>query len=71
MNGPHVAELALLLPTFQSPHWTVLFESPSGSVRSEEELLQEHATASRLSWFRLAAEPNISGDVCPAQMLRH
>src|SRR5665811_932350 len=28
VSGAALAEIALLLPTFQSPHWTLLFQPP-------------------------------------------
>jgi hypothetical protein len=30
--GAALAEIAVLLPTFQAPHWTVLFRPPGGAV---------------------------------------
>ena len=36
-----LAEIAVLLPTFQAPHWTVLFRPPGGARRPEEELLND------------------------------
>jgi hypothetical protein len=39
VRGAELAEIAMLLPTFQAPHWTVLFQSPGGASRPEEELL--------------------------------
>jgi hypothetical protein len=36
-----LAEIAVLLPTFQAPHWTVLFQPPGGARRPEEELLSD------------------------------
>ena len=39
--GVELAEIAVLLPTFQAPHWTVLFQPPGGARRPEEELLSD------------------------------
>jgi hypothetical protein len=40
LDGPTVAALALLLPTFRAPHWTLLFQTPPGGQRqSEDEIL--------------------------------
>lgn len=39
--GAALAEIAVLLPTFQAPHWTVLFRPPGGARQSEEELLND------------------------------
>jgi hypothetical protein len=39
--GFELAEIAVLLATFQSPHWTVLFQPPGGARRPEEELLND------------------------------
>jgi hypothetical protein len=39
--GAALAEVAVLLPTFQAPHWTVLFRPPGGTRRPEEELLND------------------------------
>jgi hypothetical protein len=39
--GAALAEIAVLLPTFQAPHWTVLFRPPGGLRRPEEELLND------------------------------
>ena len=39
--GAALAEIAVLLPTFQAPHWTVLFRPPGGVRQPEEKLLNE------------------------------
>jgi hypothetical protein len=39
--GAVLAGIAVLLPTFQAPHWTVLFQPPGGARRPEEELLSD------------------------------
>jgi hypothetical protein len=39
--GARLAEVAVLLPTFQAPHWAVLFRPPDGARRPEEELLHD------------------------------
>jgi hypothetical protein len=39
--GVELAEIAVLLPTFQAPHWTVLFRPPGGARRTEAELLND------------------------------
>ena len=39
--GVELAEIAVLLPTFQAPHWTGLFQPPGGARRPEEELLSD------------------------------
>ena len=39
--GVELAEIAVLLPTFQAPHWTVLFQPPGGARRPEEGLLSD------------------------------
>jgi hypothetical protein len=39
--GAAVAEIAVLLPTFQAPHGTVLFQPPGGARQPEEELLND------------------------------
>jgi hypothetical protein len=39
--GVALAEIAVLLPTFQAPHWTVLFRPPGGARLPEEELLND------------------------------
>jgi hypothetical protein len=39
--GVELAEIAVLLPTFQAPHWTLLFQPPGGARRPEEELLSD------------------------------
>ena len=41
VRGAELAEIAVLLPTFQAPHWTVLFRPPGGARRPEEELLND------------------------------
>ncbi len=41
VSGPRLARLAVLLPTFQSPHWTILLQSPTLPARSERELVSE------------------------------
>ena len=41
LRGAEPAEIAVLLPTFQAPHWTVLFQPPGGARRPEEELLND------------------------------
>lgn len=41
VRGAPLAEIAVLLPTFQAPHWTVLFRPPGGARRPEEELLKD------------------------------
>jgi hypothetical protein len=41
VRGSELAEIAVLLPTFQAPHWTVLFRPPGGARRPEEELLSD------------------------------
>jgi hypothetical protein len=33
VQGSALADLAVLLPTFQSPHWTLLIRAPDGAVR--------------------------------------
>jgi hypothetical protein len=42
--GFELAEIAVLLATFQSPHWTVLFQPPGEAHRPEEELLNNLAS---------------------------
>jgi len=39
--GAELAQIAVLLPTFQAPHWTVLLQPPGGARRPEEELLSD------------------------------
>jgi hypothetical protein len=39
--GVVLAEVAVLLPTFQAPHWTLLFRPPGGARQPEEELLND------------------------------
>jgi hypothetical protein len=39
--GAALAEIAVLLPTFQAPHWTVMFRPPGGVRQPEEELLND------------------------------
>jgi hypothetical protein len=39
--GVELAEIAVLLPTFQAPHWTGLFQPHGGAHRPEEELLSD------------------------------
>ena len=39
--GVELAEIAVLLPTFQAPHWTGLFQPPGGARRPQEELLSD------------------------------
>lgn len=39
VSGSKLAGLALLLPTFHSPHWTALLQTPDGAVLPEEDLL--------------------------------
>lgn len=41
VRGAELAEIAVLLPTFQAPHWTVLFRPPGGARRPAEELLSD------------------------------
>ena len=41
VRGAALAEIAVLLPTFQAPHWTVRFRPPGGARRPEEELLKD------------------------------
>ncbi|HEY6685377.1 MAG TPA: hypothetical protein VI094_04120 [Propionibacteriaceae bacterium] len=41
VRGVELAEIAVLVPTFQAPHWTVLFQRPCGARRPEEELLSD------------------------------
>ena len=41
VSGASLGELAPLLPTFQVPHWTLLFRRPDGSGRFEGALLVE------------------------------
>ena len=41
VRGAELAEIAVLLPTFQAPHWTLLFQPPGGARRPEEELLND------------------------------
>jgi hypothetical protein len=41
VRGTELAKIAVLLPTFQAPHWTVLFRPPGGARRPEEELLND------------------------------
>jgi hypothetical protein len=41
VSAAALAEIAVLLPTFQAPHWTVLFQPPGGARRPEEELLND------------------------------
>jgi hypothetical protein len=36
-----LAAIAVFLPTFQAPHWTVPLQPPGGVRRSEEELLSD------------------------------
>ncbi len=39
VQGSALADLAVLLPTFQSPHWTLLIRAPDGAERAEEGLI--------------------------------
>ena len=39
--GVELAEIAVLLPTFQAPHGTGLFQPPGGARRPEEGLLSD------------------------------
>lgn len=39
VSGAALGELVVLLPTFQAPHWTALFQPASGVARPEAELL--------------------------------
>ena len=48
--GVELAEIAVLLPTFQAPHWTLLFQPPGGARRPEEELLSELLDILDQSW---------------------
>jgi hypothetical protein len=41
VRGTELAGLAVLLPTFQEPHWTVLFQAPGGSDRPEDTLMAD------------------------------
>jgi hypothetical protein len=41
VRGAALAEVAVLLPTFRAPHWTVLFRPPGGARRPEAELLND------------------------------
>lgn len=41
VSGAALAEIALLLPTFQAPHWTVLFQPPDGTECAERGLLAD------------------------------
>jgi hypothetical protein len=41
VRGAEPAEIAVLLPTFQAPHWTLVFQPPGGARRPEEELLSD------------------------------
>jgi hypothetical protein len=41
VSAAALAEIAVLLPTFQAPHWTALFRPPGGARRPEEELLSD------------------------------
>lgn len=41
VRGAEPAEIAVLLPRFQAPHWTLLFQPPGGARRPEEELLSD------------------------------
>ena len=41
VSAAALAEIAVLLATFQAPHWTVLFQPPGGARRPEEELLND------------------------------
>ena len=41
VRGAEPAEIAVLLPTFQAPHWTLLFQLLGGARRPEEELLND------------------------------
>jgi hypothetical protein len=41
VRGAELVGIAVLLPTFQAPHWTVLFQPPGGARRPEEELLSD------------------------------
>lgn len=41
VGGAALGELARLLPTFQVPHWALLFRTPDGNARAEGALLAE------------------------------
>lgn len=41
VSGAALGELVVLLVTFQAPHWTALFQPPTGVARSEDDLLNE------------------------------
>lgn len=41
LSAPRLAEFAILLPTFQAPHWTILLRAKGPSGRSEEEILAD------------------------------
>lgn len=41
VSGAALAEIALLLPTFQSPHWTLLFQPSDGADRAEEAIVAD------------------------------
>lgn len=39
VSGPRLLELAVLLPTFAAPHWTVLLRAAGSSSRSEQQII--------------------------------
>ncbi len=39
VGGAALSKLVVLLPTFQAPHWTALFQPANGAARPESELL--------------------------------
>lgn len=41
VSGAALGELVVLLATFHAPHWTALFQPPTGAARSEDDLLNE------------------------------
>jgi hypothetical protein len=42
VSGPVLAALGVLLPTFESPHWTVLLQAPEGTrPRPPDELVSD------------------------------
>jgi hypothetical protein len=41
VRGAELVGIAVLLPTFQAPHWTVLFRPPGATRRPEDELLSD------------------------------
>lgn len=41
LGAPRLAEFAILLPTFQPPHWTILLRANGPSGRSEQEVLAD------------------------------